>query len=535
MTTLNWVLTSAPANAAEASGSIEEVVVTGTRIRKNPLNEATPVLNLDEEFFEKSGLTNLGDMLQRLPISSSAINTRFNVPGNSGFPQDGAGIGAGASQVALRNLEARRTLVLVDGKRFIAGASASGVPSAVDLNTLSPNMIERIEILQSGASAIYGSDAIGGVVNILTHKSFEGFEIGVQGGSYVDENDGEDFTIGTKFGAKGDRTHIVFGASYTEEKGVETFDRKLSRFPTPNVDSCEVAPTGCSSFTPQGRYDFGPDFADGASITLNDSVLNDGMTNIPDFDPNNPGTQDFHDFTNADRFNFNGPGFNFLRTPNERINLFTNVSYEVTDNVKLVGQAIYNNRKSDTMGAPEPLCLGNGCGNAFALSTVIHEDNPFNPFGDSLSVDDGTLDFFGRRPLESGGRMFHQDIDTYFLSGGIEGEFMISDRSWYWDVTAAYGENRGFQEKKGAHNQANLAVALGDPAICAQVPGCVPFNFFGGQGPDGEGSITSEMLDFVGFTQRDTSEQTFTDLTANLSGDLVDLPAGALGFATFFL
>ena len=106
--------------------AIEEVVVTGTRIRRNPLNEPTPVLSYSEEDMEKSGLTNLGDMLQRLPISTSAINTRFNVPGNSGFPQDGTGIGAGASQIALRNLGARRTLVLVDGRRFVPGASASG-------------------------------------------------------------------------------------------------------------------------------------------------------------------------------------------------------------------------------------------------------------------------------------------------------------------------------------------------------------------------------------------------------------------------
>lgn len=526
-----FISTNASAQSARADDAIlEEVVVTGTRIRKNPLNEPTAVLSLGEEFFEDSGLTNLGDMLQRLPIATSAINTRFNVPGNSGFPQDGTGIGAGASRIALRNLGARRTLVLVDGKRFIAGASASGVPLAVDLNTLAPNMIERIEILQSGASAIYGSDAIGGVVNIFTHKTFEGFEIDLQGSQYLEDGDGEDFTLGFKFGTKGERSHVVIGASYTEERGIETFDRRLSRFPTPNASSCDVSPPGCSSFTPQGRFIFGPNFAGGGDITLNNGVLNDGTT-LPQFDAAAPGTQDFHNFTNADRFNFNGPGFNFLRTPNERVNLFANVTYDISDTVRFVGQAVYTNRQSDTKGAPEPLCLGNGCGNPFALNTIIHQDNPFNPFGATLSTADGTLDFFGRRPLESGGRLFSQDVDTYFASGSLEGELNFGGRSWYWDLNASFGENRGTQEKQNSHNQARLAVALGDPAVCALVPGCVPFNFFGGQGPNGTGTITDAMLGFVGFTQRDASEQDFKNFSFNISGDLLDLPAGNLGFA----
>ncbi|HZD52879.1 MAG TPA: TonB-dependent receptor plug domain-containing protein, partial [Woeseiaceae bacterium] len=132
--------------------ALEEVVVTGSRIRRNPLNEAAAVLDVGASDLQRTGLTNLGDALQQLPVTGSAINSQFNVPGNSGFPQDGSGIGAGAVQVALKNVGAKRTLVLVDGKRWIAGASASGVPTAVDLNTIPDNVIERIEVLQDGAS-----------------------------------------------------------------------------------------------------------------------------------------------------------------------------------------------------------------------------------------------------------------------------------------------------------------------------------------------------------------------------------------------
>ena len=157
---------------AQSGAAIEEVVVTGSRLRRDPLTERAPITALGRDQLERTGLTNLGDALQNLPITGSAPNSQFNVPGNSGFPQDGAGIGAGSVQVSLRNVEAKRTLVLVDGRRWVAGASASGVPGHVDLNTIPDNVIQRVEILQDGASAIYGSDAIGGVVNIITDRDF---------------------------------------------------------------------------------------------------------------------------------------------------------------------------------------------------------------------------------------------------------------------------------------------------------------------------------------------------------------------------
>jgi iron complex outermembrane receptor protein len=109
-------------------------------------------------------------VLQRLPSSGGGLNSKFNASGNLGNPPDGGGVGAGAAEVDLRYLGTRRTLVLVDGLRFVNGASASGVPGSVDLNAIPDSMIERVEVLQDGASAIYGSDAIAGVVNIITKQ-----------------------------------------------------------------------------------------------------------------------------------------------------------------------------------------------------------------------------------------------------------------------------------------------------------------------------------------------------------------------------
>ncbi len=120
------------------------------------------------------------------------------------------------------------------------------------------------------------------------------------------------------------------------------------------------------------------------------------------------------------------------------------------------------------------------------------------------------------------------------LSVGLEGEFEAGGRTMYWDLTGSYGDNRGFQEKYGAHNAAKMQVAMGDPAVCAATPNCVPFNFFGGQGPDGTGSFTQEMLDFVGYVQRDYSEQTLEDYAFNITGDIASLPAGEMAFAAGF-
>jgi iron complex outermembrane receptor protein len=530
-------------------GTIEEVVVTGSRIRRNPLNDAAAVMDVSSSDLDRTGLTNLGDALRQLPITGSAINSQFNVPGNSGFPQDGSGIGAGAVEVSLRNVGSKRTLVLVDGRRWVSGASASGVPSAVDLNSVPSNVIERIEVLQDGASAIYGSDAIGGVVNIITASDFDGFRIDSHIGSYLSEDDGESYEISALWGGGSDTTHLILSAAYVDERGVETGSRSRSAFPNPDATSCDVPSTLCSSFTPQGRFILGPNmglYRNGvldpscttadpdcsvADVTLNNGALNDGAGNVPIFNPADLNSGDFHTFGGDDRFNYNAPGFNYLRTPNERINLYASATHELAENLSLSVKTAYTNRSSGTKAAPEPLCLGNGCGNRINDTFFISALNPYNPFGVDLSVENGNLEFFARRPLESGPRLYFQDVDTWFLSATLEGEFELAGRSMFWDLTGSYGDNRGVQEKFNSHNAAKLQVAMGDPAVCAGTPNCVPFNFFGGMGQDGTGSITQEMLDFVTYTQRDLSEQTLRDFAFNVTGDLTELPGGRMAFA----
>ena len=228
---------------------IGEIVVTGSRIRQNPLEQRQPVLSVSADDYNASGATSLADFLQKLPISGSAINRTNNSSGNLGFPSDGGGIGAGASEIDLRYLASKRVLVLVDGRRWIKGSSGSGVSGAVDLNSIPANAVKSIEILQDGASAIYGSDAIGGVVNIITSDDYDSFKITGYTGQYGD-GDGETAEFDVRMGASGERARGLLDISYTDQKEVNTADRKESEFPVFG------STLGASSGTPHGRSVF---------------------------------------------------------------------------------------------------------------------------------------------------------------------------------------------------------------------------------------------------------------------------------------
>src|SRR6201991_2067695 len=149
---------------------LQAIEVTGSRIKKAEVEGQTPVLTITSKDIEATGLGSIGDVIQRLTVSGSSLNTKFNSAGNFGFPPDGGGVGSGSTTISLRNLGAKRTLVLVDGLRWVNESSASGVSAAVDLNTIPASVVDRIEILKDGASSLHGSGAISGVVNIIQKK-----------------------------------------------------------------------------------------------------------------------------------------------------------------------------------------------------------------------------------------------------------------------------------------------------------------------------------------------------------------------------
>lgn len=504
--------------AADDLKTLDRVEVTGTRLKTAEAEGLVPVQRITRADIDRSGLTSVADIIQSLTGSGSALNTKFNSSGNFGFPPDGSGVGAGSAQADLRHLGSKRVLVLVDGIRWVNEASASGVGAATDLNTIPLAIIDRIEVLEDGASSLYGSDAIAGVINIITRRDFDGLAINAQLGQYG-EGDGTTKSIDFAWGTSTERANFFLGLSYTDQDVVFSRDRAQSSFPVPGTGVAFG-----SSATPTGRFIF----IDPNTSEVFDITPNDGANN-PFFDPAQTGctrTDDYHCFTSADRFNFSQ--FNLLLTPSERVGAFGQARFDFNDSVSGYAKVLWNRRQSTNQAAPEPLFLGPeaGTGNPLADNIFISALNPFNPFG--FDLDSATnLILIGRRPVEGGPRVFEQEVDTWYVGAGLEGVFDAGQRTLYWDVNLAFSENKAEQTNFGSYNIRNIALALGDPAACAAVAGCTPLNIFGGPG-----TITPQMLAWIQPIVRDRSQNDLALVTANLSGSLFELPAGSVDFAT---
>jgi len=513
---------SAPLAAQDAdadvdeAGTLEEVIITGSRIRQSPLDARTPVQFYSEEDMDLTSSLSTAEYLQQLPITGSAINRLNNSSGNLGFPPDGAGIGAGAAEIDLRNLGSKRTLVLVDGRRWIRGSSASGVSGAVDINTIPNNAVKSIEISMDGASTVYGSDAIAGVVNIITQDNYNGFKSSVYYGSY-EEGDGESAEVDISWGAEGDRSRLFLDVSWTDQDPVFAGDRKISEY------AIQGFPYGLSSGTPEGRLVF-TDPRIGQTLSLTTYATN------PVYDPSCwatgtsvAGCDDFQSFTLDDRFNWQP--YNYLLTPNKRVSMFAKGEYDITDKTMFRITASFNKRESTSQAAPEPLFFGPDAGSGDILDNLLWPaDHPTNPFGIDMGPD--SLVFTGRRPIEAGPRVFEQTVETYYISAGIDGSFGAGSGTIYWDATAIFSENDATQIKHGAFNAQNISIALGPVDACDATPGCVPFDWVG------PGTMTQEMLDFVTYVQKDVSNQELFDFTFNLTGEFGGFGnAGEIGWA----
>ena len=206
--------TSMPAVAQE-SLSDEVVIVTGSRLKRSDASSISPITVLSEEDLNASGNLTLENFIQDMPAVNGGD---FGAGVNNGNP--------GIATVSLRGLGPNRTLVLVNGKRFAAQADNG----YVDLNVIPTAMVERIEVLRDGASTVYGTDAVAGVVNIITKQNFEGVDIDL-GYDITDESDGDQFNLGVTFGSAFDRGNFVAGAQVTKRDEIRQGDRGYSACP----------------------------------------------------------------------------------------------------------------------------------------------------------------------------------------------------------------------------------------------------------------------------------------------------------------
>lgn len=520
----------------------QEVVVTGSRIQQSVAQSTQPLSVISSDQIDKTGLADIGSLLSQLPTTGASLNTKFNSSGNFGYPPDGGGIGAGSAQVALRNLDAKRTLVLVDGLRWVNESSASGVSGSADLNTIPLSVVDHIEVLEDGASSIYGSDAIAGVVNIITKKKFDGVELTGYTGEY--SKGGKTTEADLTVGGSTDKFSGIFVGEFYNQDEISSSKWWQSAEPVPRMGIASG-----SSATSQGRATFCdpsipvPGYGSCTPDQSNfyDVTLNNGTTS-PVWNPANPTAppSTYHNFSGADRFNF--APLNLLLTPSQRKSIWTSVSYDWTDDVQLYAKGMFNNRTSTNEAAPEPIFVGPYAGTGGIADTInVSKLNPYNPFGIDLcaapeaptsTVCPGGPNFvqnFGwltRRPIEAGPRIFDQDVNTWYFSTGLKGLLHFGG-GFSWDLNFVDSDNKASQKFTGGYNIAKVGLALGDPAICAQIPGCTPLDIFGGQGRQ----MTPAMLNYILAPQIDSSEQQLKLISFNITGPIFNIQDRSAGLA----
>ncbi|WP_425600230.1 TonB-dependent receptor domain-containing protein [Lysobacter arenosi] len=506
-------LTPAFASAQENSGkdatTLDKIEVTGSRIKRVDIETSQPVFSLSRDDIAAQGLTSVGDVIQNITSATSALNSTNNNGGN------------GETRVNLRGLGSARTLVLVNGRRWVGG---TGLGGAVDLNTIPTAAVERIEVLKDGASTIYGSDAIAGVVNVILRQNFEGAEANAYLGQY-DKGDGTrqayDFIVGTS----NDRFSAMLGYGYVKEESVMAGDRYISKEP--------IYTTGNffgSGTSPDGRFALCRSGYDAAARKCNGPQTNaPGLPAAGTFTYDGQGSSPRAYVPGQDAYNF-APE-NYLLTPQERRSVFGNASFDITDDIRFKTTVTYNQRESEQLLASMPVTLGTAPGaTPIGQSIFISKDNIYSPFGADVSR-------INRRTTETGGRSFNQDVRTFALDAGLEGSLAIGEKFLDWEAGYFYGENKANETTFGLFNLEALRSGLGPSfrdangvAHCgrlgAPIDGCVPLNFLGGVG-----GLTKEMLDYASFTAHDEYKYQQKSYYANVSSELFDMPAGPLGFS----
>jgi iron complex outermembrane receptor protein len=484
---------------ADESAKIERIDVTGSRIRSTDIETSQPVFTMTRMDIANQGFTSVTDILQNMsttgapPISRSAPLT--------------SGENAGGNYANLRNLGANRTLVLVNGKRL--GITTSGLQ---DLSAIPMSMVERVDVLKDGASTLYGSDAMAGVINIITRKDFEGLELSVYAGEY-DEGDGDKKNISLVGGFASDKGSITFGAEWRDEKGVWAKDRSFSEFGYPGVETN-------NNYTLVGQYGrFNYDGKWWVAKRPGDAL------SFPD---------DFEEQTYANGSTNTNETMHVLAPLGAR-SVYINANYNLAENVRFTSDIGYSDRSSTRQIAGYPLQSASvfGAVNGWYLDA----DSYFNPVGEDVR--------YTRRGWEVP-RVSTSDQSTLRFTAALEGSFEIGDRYFDWDFGGLYSQSETIQTGRGDFHIPNTVAATGPSFLNAQgivqcgteanpisATQCVPWNPLAGYGAGTvENSLSDPAVQALLFpTSHARGETTTSIYFANISGLLFTMPAGDVTFA----
>lgn len=496
-TLIGGMAVAAPAMAQE--GDDDVVVVTGSRIQRTDTVAVSPITNVSAEQLAVVNTVNTEDFINTLPQVVPAFDSTSNNPGN------------GTATVSLRGLGTTRTLVLVDGQRFVG----SGVSQVVDLNNIPAPLVESIDIVTGGASAVYGSDAVAGVVNFILKDDFEGIEISASHETSLGDLDGNISNLAITMGGNFDdgRGNAVLSMGYTNREAVFQGDRDFSSstFFDPGPGGTEFIEGGSSNI-PGTRFRGATSSNFGVDPTTVDSAC--ATNNCSGFWMDGGTLRGLRFGTAADPVTdlYNYAPTNYLQLPQERYNISAFATYEVNEHLEFYGRGVFANNVVDSQLAPTPAGL---------TLTVDLSDPNINPTLLALMTNDpntnngdGTATIrTARRYEELGTRNSLRDTSAFQTVFGVRGA--IND-TWSYDVFANYSRSSVSQIQSG--NLSASAVQQGVLCWDQSLPGCagVPYvNIFGGAG-----GISEEGAAFITRTgaQIDTIEQFQT--TALVSGEL---------------
>lgn len=476
-----------PAYAQEASPpSGEQIVVTGSRVKRDSFQGTSPVEVMGQEAIEQTGAPTITDIVKNLTINTgSEFNESFDTARQT----------TGTSQVNLRGLGLNSTLTLVNGRRTTLSATAASDGSTfVDINQYPLLMVERIEVLKDGAAAIYGSDAVAGVFNIITRNKFDGLEFDASYQTTTEDSQG-DFTLSGAFGVEGDRGRF------------QTFITYFDRTPLLGVerDWYNTVQTSGFGFVPTLVFTTAPTSGPFAGTGITGSVQDPdcGVAgSVPSPDTGNPSAG----VKGSCRANF-APAFGLV--PQEkRLTSFTSGSYDITDNLEFFGEVSFARNRAVGAQSSPPAIL--------RQSILVRADHPANPHG----VD---VIYLGRvGPV----RVSPRPISNDYWRVATGARYEIS-QAWDAEFSYVYSQN-DFSVTNDETSIDALTVPSGNPAIPLAIR--PDYNPFGSQyttGPFNDPALQDEIEGTI----TNTAKSSLQTLEASLSGDLFELPGGNLGVA----
>ena len=493
------------------SANIEEIIVTGSRIAKDEFSSTAPISVFDQQEYINSGVVSVDEFLKDVPAFTGF---QYGTTTNNG--------NIGLKAVDLRGLNVKRTLVLINGRRTVGSfIGGNGDVGAVDLNSIPNAMIKRVEVLKDGASTIYGSDALAGVVNVILKDDFEGFDIQASYGAGTSDWDAQNYGISVTAGTSSSRGSMVLSAEYQEQEEMlqearkwalydlwPEFDPVTETFVTTRSGSANSRRIRTSEFDAEAEQQLID-----AGYSANDFfILDNGQVRL---------------FETSDTYNYSP--VNALVTPNERFQLSAIGNYDISDRMSGFAELLYTRRSSHQRLAPDA-SFATDTGIVFpdVWNDFVPASNPANPFGDNpnnafgISGQDVRIN---RRFEESGGRLYAQSVDTYRIVAGLKGDF---NDSLSWEFSYTWAENEDFDETKFLHRFDRWATMV-DPDLCAADPDCVAAT--GGVGyldPFCEfGCIDSAVFDYLMTGSiKDLRKNDMEVLAFNLTGDFGGMELG---------